>query len=76
MNTQQLNGKKSQTSEKKMNIEMIDVKLKLSSQLNIIENFNNYNLSGNSIRYVHIPRNVDIKETVKVILIFIIFYNY
>ena len=51
---------------------MSDVKLKLSSSLSSLESYNNYTLNGNLIRYVHIPRSIDIKESVKVYIITII----
>jgi len=58
--------------DSRMNIEMSDVKLKLSSSSSL-ESYNNYALNGNLIRYVHIPRSIDIKESVKV---YIIIYNH
>ena len=58
--------------DSRMNIEMSDVKLKLSSSSSSLESYNNYALNGNLIRYVHIPRSIDIKESVKVYIIIII----
>ena len=58
--------------DSRMNIEMSDVKLKLSSSSLSSENYNSYALNGNLIRYVHIPRSIDIKESVKVYIIIII----
>jgi len=57
----------------RMNIEMSDVKLKVSSSSSL-ENYNNYALNGNLIRYVHIPRSIDIKESVKVCYYY--YYHY
>jgi small nuclear ribonucleoprotein (snRNP)-like protein len=54
--------------DNRMNIEMSDVKLKTSTSSTLIP-YEAYILNGNLIRYVHIPRNVDIKETVKVFII-------
>jgi small nuclear ribonucleoprotein (snRNP)-like protein len=67
-NDKELYGKVNHVDHQ-MNIELIDVQLKPS-----LLTYDNYFVNGNSIRYIHIPKNIDIKKSVKVINFIIIYY--
>jgi small nuclear ribonucleoprotein (snRNP)-like protein len=67
-NDKELYGKVNHVDHQ-MNIELIDVQLKPS-----LLTYDNYFVNGNTIRYIHIPKNIDIKKSVKVINFIIIYY--